>query len=156
MTADETSGTDNNSKPDSDNPDIRNSFDHVQNEILDTKITLNEIEKVIANFKNSKAAGFGKIILELIKALEENFFALLLNNILDNGVFSEEWTLGVVIILFKKGVRSDLNNHRGITLLSMLGKMLVVVLNSRLTKFVQQAAILLGNQCGFRKWYQCG
>ena len=112
---------------------------------------------MIANFKNGKAAGLHKIIPELIKALDEktlDVFVLLLNKILDNGVFPEEWTLGVVVILYKEGERSDLNNYRGITLLSMLGKILVGVLNNRLTEFAKQADILLENQCGFRKAYQ--
>ena len=111
---------------------------------------------MIANFKNGEAAGLDKIIPELIKALDEktlDIFVLLLNKILDNGVFPEEWTLGVVI-LYKEGERSELNNYRGITLLSTLGKILVGVLNNRLTEFVKQADILLENQCGFRKGYQ--
>ena len=80
---------------------------------------------MIANFKNGKAAGLNKITSELIKASDENsleIFVLLLNKILDNGLFPEEWTLGIVIILFKEGVRSDLNNYWGITLLRLLGK----------------------------------
>ena len=51
--------------------------------------------------------------------------------------------------------RSDLKyNYRGITLLSMFGKILVAVLNNRLTEFVKQTDILLENQCGYRKGYQ--
>ena len=56
--------------------------------------------------------------------------------------------------MYKEGERSDLNNYRGITLLSMLGKILVGALNNRLTEFVKQTDILLENQCGFRKGYQ--
>ena len=93
MTADETSERDNNSKPDSGNNDVRNSFDNIRNEILNTKITFDKIRKVIADFKNSKAAVLDKIILELIEDLHENtqeIFVLLLNKISDNGVFPEE------------------------------------------------------------------
>ena len=68
--------------------------------------------------------------------------------------FSEEWLLGVVVILHKEGERSDLNDFRGITLLSMLGKLLVGVLNNRLTSFAEKNEILLENQCGFRKGYR--
>ena len=94
------------------------TYDDIQNEILDRKITIEEIKKVIANFKMAKAAGLDKIIPELIKALDDNMlhiFALLLNKILDNGVFPEEWILGAVVILYKEGERSDLNNYSGIT-----------------------------------------
>ena len=48
----------------------------------------------------------------------------------DSSNFHEEWALGVIVILFKDGDKSELNNYRGITLLSMLGKLLVGVLNN--------------------------
>ena len=62
--------------------------------------------------------------------------------------------MGAVVILYKEGERSNLNKYRGITLLCMLRKILVGVLNNRLTEFVKQIDILLENQCGFRKGYQ--
>ena len=75
--------------------------------------------------KNGKAGGLDKIIPELIKEFDDNLLGLIiivLNNIFDSGDFLEEWALGVIVILFKDGIKSDLNNYRGITLLSMLGK----------------------------------
>ena len=75
--------------------------------------------------KNGKAAGLDKIIPKLLKYVDDNFLdlmTLILNKIFDSGKFPEEWALGVIVILFKEGTKSDLNNYRGITLLSMLGK----------------------------------
>ena len=69
----------------------------------------------------------------MLKALDENFLdfvALILNNIFDSGSFPQEWALGIIVILFEEGSESDLNNYRGITLLSMLGKILVVTVNN--------------------------
>ena len=83
--------------------------------------------------KNGKAAGIDKIVLELIKALNVSTLKIIvhiLNSILDSAIFPEEWTVGVIVILYKDGEKSDLNNYRGITLLSMLGKILVGVLNN--------------------------
>ena len=157
LSSDENARSDDRTNSAPENHENNNAFDHIQNDLPDRQINIEEIKTVIANSKNGKAAGLDKIIPELIKALDEktlDIFVLLLNKILDNGVFPEEWTSGVVVILYKEGERSDLNNYRGITLLSMPGKILVGVLNNRLTEFVKQADILLENQCGFRKGYQ--
>ena len=91
--------------------------------------------------KNGKAGGLDKIIPELIKEFDDNLLGLIiivLNNMFDSGDFPEEWALGVIVILFKDGIKSDLNNYRGITLLSMLGKILVGVLNNRLWEVVEK------------------
>ena len=103
--------------------------------ILDRVISIDEIGKVIVKLKNGKAAGLDKIIPELLKSFDDNFLSLvtsILNKIFDSGKFPDEWVLGVIVILFKEGTKSDLNNYRSITLLSMLGKILVGVLNNRL------------------------
>ena len=130
--------------------------DHVS-ETLDKKISREEIRKVIKNMKNNKAAGIDKIIPELLKGVDDqklDVIELLLNLIFEKGVFPEEWTLGVITILFKDGETNDLNNYRGITLLSMLGKILVGVLNNRLIDLINKEHILDENQGGFRKGYR--
>ena len=68
--------------------------------------------------------------------------------------FPEEWALGVTVILFKDGDKSELINYRGITLLSMLGKLLVGVVNNRLWEVVDRSEILRENQAGFRQGYR--
>ena len=107
--------------------------------------------------KNGKAADLDRIIPELLKELDENFIDLIaqiLNTNFESGNFPEEWALGIIVILFKEGTKSDLNNYRGITLLSMLGKLLSGILNNRLWKVVDKYAVLKENQAGFRKGYR--
>ena len=141
-----------------DNSNLINSVivDHVS-ETLHKKISREEIRKVIKNMKNNKAAGIDKIIPELLKGVDDQMLdviELLLNLIFEKGVFPEEWTLGVITILFKDGETNDLNNYRGITLLSMLGKILVGVLNNRLIDLINKERILDENQGGFREGYR--
>ena len=62
--------------------------------------------------------------------------------------------MGIIIILFKVGESNDLNNYRGITLLSILGKLLVGMLNERLAKFAETIKLINENQAGFRKGYR--
>ena len=76
---------------------------------------------------------------------------LVLDLIFQKGMFPEEWAIGVIIVLFKDGDTSDLNNYRGITLLSNI---LVGVLNNKLSKVCLNYNLLDENQCGFRKIYR--
>ena len=49
----------------------------------------------------------------LIEPLE-----MLFNVLLESGIYPSQWTKGVVIPIFKKGAKDDVNNYRGITLVS--------------------------------------
>ena len=64
-----------------------------------------------------------------------------------------EWRQGVIVPLPKKGCLSDCNNWRGITLLSVLGKVFCSVLLNRLQKEVD--ALLREEQAGFRAGRSC-
>jgi len=56
-----------------------------------------------------------------------------------------------IIHLYKrKGVHACCANHRGISLLSVAGKVLARVLLNRLTQHVDELGILPESQCGFR------
>ena len=57
-----------------------------------------------------------------------------------------------IIHLFKrKGNPQLYDNHRGISLLSIAGKVLARVLLNRLNEHLEQSALLPESQCGFRK-----
>ena len=65
--------------------------------------------------------------------------------------------VSVIVTPFKDGIKSDLNNYRGITLFSdcMLRKILVGVLNNRLWEVAEKFEFpLKENQAGFRKGYR--
>ena len=75
----------------------------------------------------------------------------LFNIILHTGIIPNEWTTGVIKALYKnKGDINDINNYRGITLLSCLGKLFTSVLNSRLYNYLTHENILGNEQAGFR------
>ena len=114
-------------------------------EILDREISLEEIKKSIANLKNSKAAGVDSIIPELIKSLQNEglrTLTSLINFIFNLGEFPREWAIDIIIPIFKKGDTGDLNNYRGITLLSIVGKIFNGILNSRLKSVIETFSLL--------------
>ena len=64
-----------------------------------------------------------------------------------------DWRRGVIVTLPKKGNLADCNNWRGITLLSIPGKVFCSVLLQRLKEEVDN--ILREEQAGFRKGRSC-
>ena len=78
----------------------------------------------------------------------------LFNRILNSGMFPKEWAIEIIVPIFKKGTTSDLNNYRGIALLSVPGKLLTGILNARLEKFVDTFSMLEESQAGFRTGYR--
>jgi len=136
------------------NPEVRNQlYDSMENDILNISITQDEISKSIANLKNNKSPGRDNILNDLLKAGKEQLLSpleKLFNTILNSGTFPKEWSYGFIIPIHKKGDINLVENYRGITLLSCLGKLFTQILNTRLINFLELNNILKQEQAGFR------
>ena len=73
----------------------------------------------------------------------------LFNTILDKNITIDDWTVGIITAIYKKGSRADPGNYRGISLLSCLGKFFTGVLYNRLLKFAIGNKIISPAQLGF-------
>ena len=124
---------------------------------LNSAVTDREIEKIVKKLKSGKAAGIDKITNEYIKTSITKLMPIyvhLFNKVLNSGVIPEDWSIGLIVPLFKKqGSSKDPNNYRGITLLSCIGKLFTMLINERLQKFIDTNNLLSENQAGFRKGY---
>ena len=127
------------------------------NEILNSKITKEEIKCCIQKLKNGKCPGPDMILNEYIKSTSHIFLPIydkLFNAILDTGFFPEQWSTGCIHPIYKnKGERDNVKNYRPITILSCLGKLFTSILNSRLNDYLEESMLLLENQAAFRKQY---
>ena len=120
---------------------------------LDKKIERREILECIRKIKNNKAGGSDGLVGELLKyggmgmvlLLEELFLV-----IWHEEVVPRQWREGLIINLFKKGDREDPGNYRGITLLSVVGKVFCKILNNRLVQCLDKEGVLHEGQAGFR------
>ena len=145
------------------NKDISNSSENqfefenqnlVTNDIINGPFTFEEIKKHIDSLKKNKSPGADYILNEFIKFCPEKLIYVivaLFNVVLESGVIPSEWSIGIIKVLYKnKGNINDVNNYRGITLLSCLGKLFTSVINARLYSYLTNAKILGNEQAGFR------
>ncbi|UYV64541.1 hypothetical protein LAZ67_3001145 [Cordylochernes scorpioides] len=102
------------------------------------EITMREITEEISRLKNCKAAGIDEVPNEAIKLLPHSYLLLLkdlYNRILRSAVFP---------FSFSK-----------ISLLSNFAKLFIVILRSRLVKWIETNDIIPENQAGFRSAHSC-
>lgn len=117
--------------------------------------TIDEIYKAIKLLSNGKAPGNDGIPAEVLKyggyGLVERLHTLYSRIWRDEEVPQQLKDAVIVTIYKKKGQRSECGNHRGISLLSLCGKVLAKILQLRLVREVlEHSGNVSESQCGFR------
>jgi hypothetical protein len=114
--------------------------------------TFAEVEAAVRSLKPGKAAGVDEIRPEMLKVLVADGLCWLTRVIQvawKTGKTPLDWRTGVVVPLFKKGDQRECSNYRGITLLSIPGKVYSKVLYGRISDVVDRQ--IQDEQCGFRR-----
>ena len=99
----------------------------ISRKIADTEPKLGEVEEAVKKLKSGKAPDIDNITAELLNSdIEFSTMKIheLLSKIWKFEVIPEAWKKGLIIKLPKKGNLKDCKNSRGITLLSLVGKIL--------------------------------
>ena len=102
----------------------------------------------------NKAPGEDGIPPGAFKALDNTLIemlAILFNNVMRSGDYPNCWSTGIICPMHKSGPRNDLNNYRGITLFSVMGKLFTAILCDRITQWATATQLLPETQFGFRK-----
>ncbi|KAK3535695.1 hypothetical protein QTP70_020572, partial [Hemibagrus guttatus] len=123
----------------------------VEDSEVDSFITQPEVTEVVQQLLGGKALGVDEIRPEYLKSLDVvglSWLTRLCNIVWQSGTVPLDWATGVVIPLFKKGDRRVCSNYRGITLLSLPGKVYSRVLERRVRPLVEPR--IQEEQCGFR------
>jgi len=76
--------------------------------------------------------------------------ARLCNEIFELERIPKDWARGLIFPLFKDGDNRIPDNYRGITLLSVVGKIYSSVLNNRVTSWCEKNGVLSEEQAAFR------
>ncbi|KAK3527289.1 hypothetical protein QTP86_018597 [Hemibagrus guttatus] len=118
---------------------------------VDSFITQAEVTEVVQQLLGGKVPGVDEIRLEYLKSLDVvglSWLTRLCNIAWWSGTVPLDWATGVVVPLFKKGDRRVCSNYRGITLLSLPGKVSSTELERRVRPLVKPR--LQEEQCSFR------
>ena len=143
-------------RPSSFNDDAINRLPQVEcNLLLDEFPTVAETVKAIKILSSGKAPGSDAIPAEIYKAGGTPFakkMTELFHIVWRKEAIPQDFKDASFIHLFKrKGSPQLCDNHRGISLLSIAGKVLARVLLNRLNENLEQSGLLSESQCGFRK-----
>lgn len=118
------------------------------------EISKQEIQAALKQMKNRKSPGEDRITCEMLKmggVVIEKSLQILLNKCLQEGKIPDAWQNAEVILLFKKGDNSNIENYRPINLLSHMYKLLTRIITNRLTNKLD--AYQPVEQAGFRKGF---
>ena len=113
--------------------------------------TIAEVKAAVKSLKNGKAPGIDQITAEMIKAGGDILLQrlhVLLTCIWDTEYVPSAWKKAIVVPILKKGDSRECKNYRGISLLSIVGKVFTKIIQSRLQKHCEQSC--REEQAGFR------
>ena len=106
----------------------------------------------IAGLKDGKSPGGDGIPAEVWKHGGDSLFSRLhqlITNAWEMGSVPQAWKDASIITIYKKGARTDCGNYKGISLLSIAGKIFARILLNRLSTH-KTPEVVPETQCGFR------
>ena len=142
-----------------------NSFRSCKDNGINDDNCLNDVEmkmgivlEALSLAKNNKSPGLDGITNELLKnggdSLNKSILAMF-QKFIDFEKTPKEWNRGVIIPIFKKGDRKDLNNYRGISLTSCVAKIFNSIIAMNISNFLEGSNSLTEVQGGFRPSHRC-
>src|SRR6218665_3457109 len=104
-----------------------------------TYLVREEVEAAVRSLKKRKSPGEDNITAEMIQAGEESSVEMMYT--LFKRIFQEkscpaDWGKTIIVPIHKKKDKRDCNNYRGISLLSVPGKVYTSILRQRLKRYV--------------------
>ena len=121
--------------------------------ILNSIITTEEINKSIKNLKLRKSPGTDGIGTEFYKNTSHIIVPTLcdiFNSIMNSGEFPESWSESIIVPVHKSGSMNNPSNFRGISMLNMIYKIFSNIIFDRTTRWVEEFNILDESQNGFQ------
>ena len=134
-------------------PQEKKKLDNADQNNLMKPISTEEVIRAIQNTKKGKAVGLDSIPNEFFKESKEVItlpLVKLFNTMLTIQQTPPDWGSERLTLLHKKGDRRILDNYRGISISSNIGKLFGRILEKRLSRILEDKQILSEMQNGFR------
>lgn len=115
---------------------------------------MDKVSEALKKMKRRKAPGIDSIPIEAWiyrGAAVKKGLVDLLQRIWKKGDVPEDWRIGIITSIFKKGDVSKVENYRGISLLCTAYKIYAEIVRRRLETQTERKELLMESQCGFRR-----
>ena len=115
-----------------------------------------EVLRLLNKVNKSKGTGLDKISGRLIREcadLISPYICHIFNSSLVNNKVPDDWKISRVTPLFKRGKRSNMNNYRPISIISVVAKVFERLVYDQLSNYLTEYGILTQSQSGFRKFH---
>ncbi|XP_075157635.1 uncharacterized protein LOC142230902 [Haematobia irritans] len=129
---------------------------YIRDEDLDKDIEVLEIVGMLERTKPNKAPGLDRIPYEFLKNAPNEFLtelATIYSRIFNAGEIDSTLQETVIFPIYKKGNIDIPRNYRGISFMNTMAKVLMGILNDRMSKWVNEKRLLHECQAGFRAGY---
>lgn len=127
---------------------------HTSSNFFFYPVSADEVTKCIVDLKNKYSLGSDGISTFIVKKIFVCFVEVLVyifNLSFQTGIFPDKLKEAVVVPLYKKDDKRDLNNYRPISLLPIFSKVFEKIVKFRLINYLDKIQFLSNNQYGFRK-----
>ena len=130
----------------------KSNSEHIDLNIFTNKEELGEIFRKL---NNKKSAGIDEIPNMILKHIPEkliNAYCILINNMINNNYFPQQWKTSKIIPIKKMNREPcKLSSYRPINLLPNISKVFEKIIQLKLNKIIEEKQIFRNNQFGFRK-----
>ena len=111
------------------------------------------IHNLITKLKPSVSCGLDNISSRLLKLCSpyiSNSICDIINQVLETGIFPDDWKKAKVHPIFKSDERNIPSNYRPISILPAISKIIERVMHTQLLEYFQAGNLLIDSQSGFR------
>jgi len=120
--------------------------------LTDIVLTQGEVRDILSSLNASKATGPDGVSPAMLKQTANTFskpLTRLFNMSIQQGVFPQIWKQANVVPLYKKGDKSNPNNYRPVSLLSVVGKAFEKAVFKHLFNYLRVNNVIYKYQSGF-------
>ena len=111
------------------------------------------VKKTINNLPTKNSCGYDDVSSKLLKVIAPVIIkplTLLINQVLNTGLFPDKLKIAKVIPIYKKGDPQLFENYRPISLLPTISKVLEKIIHKQLSSYFDEYGLFFPNQYGFR------
>ena len=122
------------------------------------KFTLNEVNEqtvttIIENLPAKSSCGYDDISSIFLKQITTSIIkplTIVINQVLNNGIFPDKLKIAKVVPIFKKGDCALTNNYRPISLLPVISTVIEKIIYTQLSLYFESNKLFSDSQYGFR------